>query len=655
MRPRSLLRSLLPFLTVLHSLVSGGVLAFEEPDVGHWLPIYEHGVEVFEDVATVHMCDGNDTTNWFIYCAGPILEAVNYHKLFNDSKDFVDMPLKMPPEEVQHNFDKKFGSTNVQQINADALKDFIEAHFSPPGAELENCTPADWKENPGKLMSIQDPEFREWALQLNGLWKHLCKKIKPEIYQAVNQYSLIAIPNEFIAPGGRFREFYYWDAYWIIKGLLASEMYDTSRQMILNFKEMVDRFGFIPNGGRVYYLRRSQPPLLTPMVYEYYEATHNKSFLNEILPTLEKELKFWDTQRTVKVKLEDGRMYKAYRYRTSSNVPRPESFKEDMETSIKMNDTERQFFYRAVASAAESGWDFSTRWFRDRKTLASVETHKVLPVDLNSYICWNLDILEYLYEQVANYDKSVFYRDRRAGFRQTVEHIFYNDTTGSWHDYNLRSHKHNTEFYPLIAVPLFTNCYNDLDQQKSERLYEFMEAVGAFSYPGGVPSSQIRDTGEQWDFPNGWSPSQHILIEGLRKSENPKMQDQAFKIAKKWVYGNYKVFSATHHMWEKYNVIGSVPAPGHGGEYTVQDGFGWTNGVILDLLVTYKDRLRWETTDTQTTTQADTRSTRAAVSGQPDVQGNQGPPSSTPKAASRTQTFSVLVLALTSMLAVVRL
>ncbi|KAH7678320.1 hypothetical protein AAVH_41781 [Aphelenchoides avenae] len=64
MRPRSLLRSLLPFLTVLHSLVSGGVLAFEEPDVGHWLPIYEHGVEVFEDVATVHMCDGNDTTNW---------------------------------------------------------------------------------------------------------------------------------------------------------------------------------------------------------------------------------------------------------------------------------------------------------------------------------------------------------------------------------------------------------------------------------------------------------------------------------------------------------------------------------------------------------------------------------------------------------------
>ncbi|PIO60171.1 hypothetical protein TELCIR_18338 [Teladorsagia circumcincta] len=41
-----------------------------------------------------------------------------------------------------------------------------------------------------------------------------------------------------------------------------------------------------------------------------------------------------------------------------------------------------------------------------------------------------------------------------------------------------------------------------------------------------------------------------------------------------------------------YNVIGDYPRPGHGGEYDVQDGFGWTNGVILDLLVTYNDRLR---------------------------------------------------------------
>ena len=46
-------------------------------------------------------------------------------------------------------------------------------------------------------------------------------------------------------------------------------------------------------------------------------------------------------------------------------------------------------------------------------------------------------------------------------------------------------------------------------------------------------------------------------------------------------------------MWEKYDVASSKPRTGNGGEYTVQAGFGWTNGVILDLLSTYSERLRF--------------------------------------------------------------
>ncbi len=75
--------------------------------------------------------------------------------------------------------------------------------------------------------------------------------------------------------------------------------------------------------------------------------------------------------------------------------------------------------------------------------------------------------------------------------------------------------------------------------------------VGAFNYPGGVPTSLIDNTNEQWDFPNGWSPLNHMIIEGLRKSENSDMQDQAFRLAQKWVLGNYRVFNATKHMYEK--------------------------------------------------------------------------------------------------------
>ncbi|VDK88203.1 unnamed protein product [Onchocerca ochengi] len=83
----------------------------------------------------------------------------------------------------------------------------------------------------------------------------------------------------------------------------------------------------------------------------------------------------------------------------------------------------------------------------------------------------------------------------------------------------------------------------------------------------------------------------------MRKSSNPIVQEQAYRLAKKWVLGNYKVYSKTSYMWEKYNVIGNVPQKGSGGEYSVQDGFGWSNGVILDLLTTYFDRMQIEPKD----------------------------------------------------------
>lgn len=93
----------------------------------------------------------------------------------------------------------------------------------------------------------------------------------------------------------------YWDAYWIIRGLIASEMYESAKKMIQNLAEMVKRwnihsiiwnlvihrFGMVPNGGRVYYLRRSQPPLLAPMLFEYFQHTLDWPFLYQMLPILE--------------------------------------------------------------------------------------------------------------------------------------------------------------------------------------------------------------------------------------------------------------------------------------------------------------------------------------------------------------------------------
>ncbi|CAL2044802.1 unnamed protein product [Caenorhabditis brenneri] len=539
----------------------------------------------------VHVCDTTNSNNSFIYCNGPILDAVNYHALYNDSKEFVDMPMKVDPTEVYNAWLAKFGNATAASLNRTDVQAFVNQYFSAAGTELIACTPDDWQEKPPKLATIADPQLREWAYKLNGIWKNLCRKIDPAIEQHTSRFSLLYVPNHFIVPGGRFREFYYWDAYWIIKGLIACEMYNTTKSMIRNLATMVDQHGFVPNGGRVYYLQRSQPPLLSAMVYELYEATNDKAFIAELLPTLLKELNFWNEKRMATVTL-NGKQYQVYQYKTPSNVPRPESYRVDTTNSAKLaNGMDKQQFYQDLASAAESGWDFSTRWFSDYKSLTTIETTKVLPVDLNGLLCWNMDIMEYLYEQVGDTTNSQIFRNRRAEFRDTVQNVFYNRTDGTWYDYNLRTQSHNPRFYTSTAVPLFTNCYNTLNTGKSQKVFDYMDRMGVFNYPGGIPSSMSQESSEQWDFPNGWSPNNHMIIEGLRKSANPEMQDKGFLIASKWVMGNFRVFYETGHMWEKYNVIGSYPQPGSGGEYDVQDGFGWTNGAILDLLLTYNDRL----------------------------------------------------------------
>ncbi|KAK0422621.1 hypothetical protein QR680_007677 [Steinernema hermaphroditum] len=562
-----------------------------------------NAVENEEEIAVVNTCDETNSENWFIFCSGKLIDAVMTNHLFEDSKTFVDKPLVKDPNATIAEFNERF-PMDVGEIDTEELRKFVDEHFLEEGTELKQCSIPDWQEDPSSLAAISDPTLRKFALDLNAIWKHLCRETDPKVKESPEKYSLIYVPNRFVVPGGRFREFYYWDAYWIVKGLLASGMHDSAKQMIANFVHVVDKYGFVPNGGRVYYLQRSQPPLLSPMVYEYFEATRDADFVKSILPTLEKELNFWDTHRTATVSV-NGTNYKVYQYRTDSNVPRPESYREDAEFTKQLTkEADKRKAWQNIASAAESGWDFSSRWFADHKDMRTIETTNVVPVDLNAYICGNLNILSYLYEEVGNDELSEQYRTRTYRFRSDFQKVFYVREKSGWYDYNLRSKEHNFNFYPSIAIPLFTKCYHSMNHAQADRLFNRMAAMGAFNYSGGIPTSLTDGTGQQWDFPNGWSPLNHMIIEGLRKSEHPRMQEQAYQLAQKWVVSNYQAFKASGSMWEKYNVVGLKS--GNGGEYEVQPGFGWSNGAVLDLLKTYSDRMTFPVAN------APLRSSRAA-------------------------------------------
>ncbi|VDM67202.1 unnamed protein product, partial [Strongylus vulgaris] len=245
------------------------------------------------------------------------------------------------------------------------LREFVNSHFNPPGTELVEWYPRDWVDFPSTFLSIHDYHHRRWALHLHRIWRDLCRRVRDDVRRHQDHYSLLYVPHPFIIPGGRFREFYYWDSFWILKGLIFSQMYETARGIIKNLAYMVDNHGFVPNGGRVYYLTRSQPPLLIPMVYDYFLGTGDLDFVMEVLPTLEKEFLFWINKRSSMYFGEDGKeKFPYYQYKARLQMPRPESYREDFELVHHLTKNEDKVrMWSEVASAAETGWDFSTRWF----------------------------------------------------------------------------------------------------------------------------------------------------------------------------------------------------------------------------------------------------------------------------------------------------
>jgi alpha,alpha-trehalase len=176
--------------------------------------------------------------------------------------------------------------------------------------------------------------------------------------------------------------------------------------MLENFISIVQRFGFIPNGGRVYYSMRSQPPLLTPMIKTYVDTTKDIEFAVKYVDVLAAEFEFWMTNHTVEVM-----GHTLARYGDKSSGPRPESYREDIETGNAFeSEADKEEHYSELKAAAESGMDFSSRWFvndagENVGTLENLKTRYIVPVELNAILYWNAIIIAEFYNYAGNDSK----------------------------------------------------------------------------------------------------------------------------------------------------------------------------------------------------------------------------------------------------------
>lgn len=521
-----------------------------------------------------------------IFCRGDLLRVVQMARIFNDSKTFVDMRLQKDEADVLQAFKALPDNPSEDQVFK-----FVKDNFLPAGDDLGEWSPPDWRENPEFIDRIKDANLRDFASKLNELWKKLGRKISDEARQNPARSSLILVKNPFIVPGGRFREYYYWDSYWVVDGLLVCGMKDTVKGMIDNFVQLVRTYGFVPNGGRIYYTNRSQPPFLIPIVALYLNNTGDEDYVKSILDDLEKEYTFWRENRNVEVEVSSGK-YNLSIYAANMDTPRPESYYEDFHTAQAIPENARPTLYQDIASAAESGWDFSTRWFNrtgsQQGSLRSTRTRQIIPTDLNSLLYLNEKLLEQFFRLVGNTAKADQYEGFSKARLAAIEAVLWDNKTGLWLDYDRQLKKKRHYFYAASVVPLWAGVHRG-NLARERFVLQALKRLKVLDYPGGFPTS-LSTSGQQWDFPNAWPPLQHMLIEGLALSSSKELQDEAFKFAQKWITTNYKAWKSTGHMFEKFNV--SVHgAPGGGGEYKIQIGFGWTNGVVLDMLCRYPDGL----------------------------------------------------------------
>jgi alpha,alpha-trehalase len=360
-------------------------------------------------------------------------------------------------------------------------------------------------------------------------------------------------------------------------GLQVSRKISLIQSMVDNFSYLLDKVGHIPNGNRTYYVGRSQPPFYALMVRLLSEEK-GLQILVDYLPFLEKEYKFWmlgseelspEKQAVHRVvKMPDGSILN--RFWDENNTPRPESFKEDIELAHLSNQKPEELF-RHLRAAAESGWDFSSRWFRDTNDFGSIHTTDIIPVDLNCLLVYLEETLAAAYSLADNKLKSENFKSLAESRKTAIQNYCWNEAKGFYFDYDFIENTQKQHYTLAATFPLFFRVATATQAQSIAKILE-----QDFLKSGGLLTT-LSTTGQQWDAPNGWAPLQWIAYKGLL---NYCFTDLANQVKNNWIDLNKKVYEQTGKMTEKYNVNNQNQAAG-GGEYPNQDGFGWTNGVFL--------------------------------------------------------------------------
>lgn len=374
-------------------------------------------------------------------------------------------------------------------------------------------------------------------------WPELTKS------QPVDDGTLLGLPYPFVVPsiknesGFAFQEMYYWDSYFIVQGLLTGGHDELAAGMVENLIYMARRYHMVPNASRSYFTGRSQPPFLTSFIFDIYDKQEKDvSWLTERLQVAEREYNnVW----------------------TYTSHPHWRNVFEGLSRYYDIN------LINHLAEA-ESGWDMNTRF--------QGNCLSYIPIDLNCLLYkYEIDFARGA-ELTGDEDKAALWREHARKRAATVTKYLWDDEQGFFFDLDYITHQHS----PVWSLASFYALWSGL--ATTEQARRIVENLPKFMQQGGLtasisPDEYLGDTPTQWAYPNGWAPLHWLAVLGM---QSYGYSDEANLVARTWLHNNLEHFQQNGVFREAYNVV-SPELPPKPGLYPPQLGFGWTNGVFIDL------------------------------------------------------------------------
>ena len=370
---------------------------------------------------------------------------------------------------------------------------------------------------------------------------------------------LIGLPYPYIMPCAYtgFRAMFYWDTYFIHKGLLVRGDLTQIRNDIDNMRYLIRRYGFVPNANQKIALFNSQPPFLSMMMRDYYDQTKDIIWLKDAYEDLVLEYDFWRNNRRTPNGLT---CYDTMPLTEEKIIAESKQFRDRTGLLVDAPD---EIAARALVSAGESGWDMNPRM--------NSKTYQFAPADLNSLMYAMEDNLCYFAAELGNHKDAGVWSELRE-VRAELCRQYLKNSDGIFMDYDFVAQEQNDIFSAACFYPLYCGMATKEEAKAAqESLYRIEAAFGI------VTCEKTEDPGNyQWGYPNGWAPMQMVVVDGLLRYG---YEEDACRIARKFIKLVEESYASSGHLWEKYNVVdGNIKVQD---EYEMPTMLGWTFGVYV--------------------------------------------------------------------------